>query len=674
VEFGRRGAGGPLSEDGRFAENEAGAAEERAGVAAGKTKRRLTAIMSADAVVGYAGTRADDEARLKVLKEHQDAFQSFVKKHNGEVVGRTQSALLLEFKSAVNAVSCGLELRETVNEKNRKHPPAHQVYFRIGVHVGEIDVSGDYLAGDGILLAVRLCSVADMGGMLISGSVYDNIPNLRRQFEPREPVRDERLPMPVRTYGVPGLPRAMGQVGLGAAVALKVTADGLAQVDKLEAVEAGVRDAGEGTILEIKAAKAAAPPPPPPPPDAAQKIDDAADRTTVTFDFLNVGAEPGAAPPAAAAPASPAPAAPAPAAPAPAAPAPPPAALPPAPPAPPAARAPEPPPKPPEPAPVEAKAPEPPPPPPPPPAPPKAAEPEPPPPPPPPPPPDDSAANRLAEEAEKLLGEGKPYHALAAFEQAAEAAQSDRRRQELAKRRVDAVASLARTADVVAVEIGGRRQLVRFRGGVDLGRPSPDNPPDIAIGCGYVSRSGRQTRVRAEGDRFLVEDLGSTNGTFLDDRHVKPGAPAALDAFAETALLALGGGNDPPTRGPVRARVIHFAKPAPALRVRLSKDGLTADQMADLTQNWASMDKDFEQVTVLTPSAATIGGEDCAVVVDGAKKGPLATLKLDTDGLVLVPGEGKELSVDGAVVAGPVPVRPGMQVQAGELGFRIVAR
>ena len=176
-------------------------------MATNKVKRRLTAIMSADAVVAYGGDRPDDEKRLAVLKAHQDTFQSLVKRNNGEVVGRTNTALLIEYASAVNAVQCAIDVHKAVNETNQKYPPGHQVYFRIGVHVGEVESSGSYLTGDGILLALRLGAMADVGGLLVSGSVYDNIPNLRRQFEPREPIRDPQLPHAVRTYAVPGLPR-----------------------------------------------------------------------------------------------------------------------------------------------------------------------------------------------------------------------------------------------------------------------------------------------------------------------------------------------------------------------------------------------------------------------------------------------------------------------------------
>src|SRR5690349_22018603 len=52
--------------------------------------------------------------------------------------------------------------------------------------------------------------------------------------------------------------------------------------------------------------------------------------------------------------------------------------------------------------------------------------------------------------------------------------------------------------------------------GLKIGK-APDN--DVVIDHPTVSRN--HLVVRRQGDRFLVEDLGSTNGTFIDGAQVR---------------------------------------------------------------------------------------------------------------------------------------------------------
>ena len=47
--------------------------------------------------------------------------------------------------------------------------------FRIGINLGDVMVDGDDLLGDGVNVAARLQSLAEPGGILISGPVFDQV-------------------------------------------------------------------------------------------------------------------------------------------------------------------------------------------------------------------------------------------------------------------------------------------------------------------------------------------------------------------------------------------------------------------------------------------------------------------------------------------------------------------
>ena len=78
----------------------------------------------------------------------------------------------------------------------------------------------------------------------------------------------------------------------------------------------------------------------------------------------------------------------------------------------------------------------------------------------------------------------------------------------------------------------------RFAGqrlGLSLGR-HPDLVDEI-VADENVSR--RHLRIAAEGDRFYVEDLNSSNGTFLDEQRLSPFKPSRLNYGAKVAMGGL---------------------------------------------------------------------------------------------------------------------------------------
>ena len=78
-------------------------------------------------------------------------------------------------------------------------------------------------------------------------------------------------------------------------------------------------------------------------------------------------------------------------------------------------------------------------------------------------------------------------------------------------------------------------QLAGQRLGLSLGR-HPELVDEV-VADGNVSR--RHLRIAAAGDRLYVEDLNSSNGTFLNEQRLSPFKPARLDYGAKVALCNL---------------------------------------------------------------------------------------------------------------------------------------
>ena len=88
-----------------------------------RLQRRLAAILSAD-VVGYSRLMGMDEAgtlsRLKELR--RDLVDPLIAAHSGRIVKLMGDGALVEFASAVDAVTCAIEIQKQVRERNAGSP------------------------------------------------------------------------------------------------------------------------------------------------------------------------------------------------------------------------------------------------------------------------------------------------------------------------------------------------------------------------------------------------------------------------------------------------------------------------------------------------------------------------------------------------------------------------
>ncbi len=140
-------------------------------------KRKLSAIFSAD-VAGYSRLMGLDEAAtVQTLTAFKQVLAEFVGQYSGRVVDAPGDNLLAEFASVVNAVQAAIEIQAELQKRNQRLPEDRRMLFRIGVNLGDVIVDGDRIYGDGVNVAARLESLAEAGGICISGSAYEQIEN-----------------------------------------------------------------------------------------------------------------------------------------------------------------------------------------------------------------------------------------------------------------------------------------------------------------------------------------------------------------------------------------------------------------------------------------------------------------------------------------------------------------
>jgi class 3 adenylate cyclase len=138
-------------------------------------KRRLTAILAADAV-GYAARMGEDEERtLRTLAGHRRHIDNLIADHGGRLVSTAGDSVLAEFGSSVEAVRCAVEIQEALATRNESLPEPERLQFRIGINLGDVIVDGSDILGDGVNVASRLEGIAEPGGICIASSVFDQI-------------------------------------------------------------------------------------------------------------------------------------------------------------------------------------------------------------------------------------------------------------------------------------------------------------------------------------------------------------------------------------------------------------------------------------------------------------------------------------------------------------------
>jgi adenylate cyclase len=186
-----------------------------------RLQRRLAAILSAD-VVGYSRLMGIDEAgtlaRLKVLR--RDLIDPAIAAYSGRIVKLIGDGSLVEFASAVEAVTCAIEIQRLLRERLAARSEENPIQFRIGINVGDVIIEGEDLYGDGVNIAARLEGIAEAGGVSISEDVWRQIDGkIPGDFVDIGEKNFKNISRPVRVYR---LDLAPGAAPKSAAVGIRV--------------------------------------------------------------------------------------------------------------------------------------------------------------------------------------------------------------------------------------------------------------------------------------------------------------------------------------------------------------------------------------------------------------------------------------------------------------------
>jgi TolB-like protein/Flp pilus assembly protein TadD len=166
-----------------------------------RVERRLAAIVAAD-VAGYSRLMSADEVgTLAALKAHRrEIVDPEIAAHRGRIVKTTGDGMLVEFASAVDAVTCAVAVQQKMGEQTTE---GSRVQFRVGINIGDIIVDGDDIFGDGVNVAARLEGIAEPGGICVSSSAYEQVcGKIPVDFTDLGEQSLKNIARPIRAYAV----------------------------------------------------------------------------------------------------------------------------------------------------------------------------------------------------------------------------------------------------------------------------------------------------------------------------------------------------------------------------------------------------------------------------------------------------------------------------------------
>jgi len=167
-------------------------------------RRRLEAILAADAA-GYSRLMtADEDATVAALDAARNVFKLRIEGNQGRVIDMAGDSVLAVFETAIGAVSAALAIQKELESAADTTPEDRRMRFRIGVHLGDVIEKADgTIYGDGVNIAARLQTLAEPGGITVSGMVQETVRDrIAASFEDQGEHTVKNIARPVRVFRV----------------------------------------------------------------------------------------------------------------------------------------------------------------------------------------------------------------------------------------------------------------------------------------------------------------------------------------------------------------------------------------------------------------------------------------------------------------------------------------
>jgi class 3 adenylate cyclase/TolB-like protein/Tfp pilus assembly protein PilF len=176
-------------------------------------KRKLIAVLFAD-VVGYSKLMSVDEAGTHrvVVDRVKSVIEPKVTENNGRLIRTIGDGFLIGFDSAIDAVSCALDIQQEFSKHNIGKARNQGIQLRIGINTGDVIIDDRDVYGHNVNIAARLEGIAEPGEIYVTSGVRDQLqgyPDLT--FEDRGYRKAKNIDRPIHVFRVRRIERQQHQ-------------------------------------------------------------------------------------------------------------------------------------------------------------------------------------------------------------------------------------------------------------------------------------------------------------------------------------------------------------------------------------------------------------------------------------------------------------------------------
>lgn len=136
--------------------------------------KKSVAVLSAD-IAGYSSMMENDEVKTySSLLQNRELLKNYISQYNGHINNTAGDSVLAEFETPMDAVECAVEFQDAAKHVEQRRS-SQGMYFRIGVHFGQVIPLLDDIIGNEVNIAARIQSIAEPGEVIISSEIYSKI-------------------------------------------------------------------------------------------------------------------------------------------------------------------------------------------------------------------------------------------------------------------------------------------------------------------------------------------------------------------------------------------------------------------------------------------------------------------------------------------------------------------
>jgi len=166
-------------------------------------RRARVALMLTDMQDYSKSMGLDESGAYARLVEHNRLMRAAIAAHRGREIKTIGDAFLVIFRSARNAVDCALAAQRAFADYNAGKPAEERILVRIGIHLGEVLLTGSDVFGDDVNLVARIEPLATAGGICLSEPVFEKVrKKTRLDVQPVEGATLKNIADPPKLYRI----------------------------------------------------------------------------------------------------------------------------------------------------------------------------------------------------------------------------------------------------------------------------------------------------------------------------------------------------------------------------------------------------------------------------------------------------------------------------------------